>query len=77
MSTPKAIFYDLDGTLRYNDPTGRDFFISYARTNGLEFTSIDRQRSAHWEHAYWAESNDLLTDRAKFPDNSTFWKNYA
>jgi HAD superfamily hydrolase (TIGR01509 family) len=80
MPTPKAIFYDLDGTLRHNQPTGRDFFVERALQLGLTITPANRLRSARWEHAYWASSAELRADLAQFKDeheNRTFWHNYS
>jgi HAD superfamily hydrolase (TIGR01509 family) len=78
MPAPKAIFYDLDGTLRYNQPAGRDFFAEQALRLGLSITREDRLRSARWEHAYWATSNELRADLARFGDESRdFWRHYS
>jgi len=30
-----------------------------------------------WEHYYWANSNDLLIDEAKYPERDAFWLNYG
>lgn len=78
MPTPKAIFYDLDGTLRHSQPAGRDVFIAQAIQLGLTITDEDRRRSARWEHAYWARSAELATDLARFKEeDSDFWRNYS
>ncbi|MDX9992606.1 MAG: HAD family hydrolase [Anaerolineales bacterium] len=78
MPTPKAIFYDLDGTLRKNQPAGRDLFAEHAIRLGLEIVPEDCLRSARWEHAYWASSEDLRADLACFGDGDpAFWRNYS
>ncbi len=76
--TIKAIFYDLDGTLRLNDPSGRIVFADFAQTLGVQSDSSVRQRAAVWEHAYFAESPELVSDRENFRDDSpAFWLNYS
>jgi HAD superfamily hydrolase (TIGR01549 family) len=78
MPTPKAIFYDLDGTLRNSQPAGRDLFAEHAIHLGLEITPEDRLRSARWEHAYWASSADLRADIDRYEkENQAFWRNYS
>ncbi|MCK6539683.1 MAG: hypothetical protein L6Q26_06460, partial [Anaerolineales bacterium] len=55
----KAIFFDLDGTLRHSVPAGGDVFNEYVIALGLRLNEEDRLRAARWEHLYWANSPDL------------------
>ncbi len=73
----KAVFFDLDGTLRHNLPSGGEFFADYAIQLGLPATSEDRLRAMRWEHFYWANSPDLLADRRAYPDDGLFWSMYS
>ncbi len=74
----KAIFFDLDGTLRHNLPSGGEVFANYAAQLGLHLNHEDRTRAIRWEHLYWASSADLKDDLKKYPgENSDFWLNYA
>jgi len=74
----KAIFYDLDGTLRMSVPLGRDAFLEHAAALGLELAAGTRQRVAIWEHRYFAESPEIISDREIFRDDSrAFWTNYG
>ncbi len=74
----KAVFYDLDGTLRANIPSGHDAFLEKAADLGLELVVGVRQRVAIWEHRYFAESPELISDRETFRDDSrAFWTNYG
>jgi putative hydrolase of the HAD superfamily len=73
----RAIFYDLDGTLRFNNPSGRDFFADRAAELGLSITPADRLRNARWEHSYWAASDELRHDRLSNPDGKSFWRSYG
>ncbi len=70
----RAIFFDLDGTLRHNLPSGSVFFAEQAIRLGLHATSEDRLRAMRWEHYYWANSPELLADRrTHLPDEGRFW----
>lgn len=73
----KAIFFDLDGTLRHNLPSGGEFFADYAIQLGLRATAEDRLRALRWEHFYWANSPDLKADRKAYPDDKIFWGMYS
>lgn len=73
----RAIFFDLDGTLRFNRPSGRDYFMDYAATLGVQTSHDQRALVWRWEHYYWANSSDLLKDEAKYPDREAFWLNYG
>jgi HAD superfamily hydrolase (TIGR01549 family) len=74
----KAIFYDLDGTLRTSVPVGRVAFAAQAAALGLEISAETLQRAALWEHRYFAESPELVSDRAAFHDDSrAFWTTYG
>ena len=73
----RAIFYDLDGTLRMNVPSGWQSFTEYAGQFGLHFLPENRLRAARWEHYYFAESPELHEDEAAFPEQPSFWANYG
>lgn len=74
----RAIFYDLDGTLRASIPSGRVVFAEQAAALGLSTNPETRRRAAIWEHLYFAESPELIRDRAEFQDESgAFWLNYC
>jgi HAD superfamily hydrolase (TIGR01549 family) len=73
----KAVFFDLDGTLRHSLPSGGEFFAEYAIELGLNATPNDRLRALRWEHFYWANSPQLKADRLAHPDDKDFWNLYA
>lgn len=81
MSLPngvKAIFFDLDGTLRHSVPSGGDVFSEYARSLGLHINPEDRIRAVRWEHLYWASSADLRDDLlAHSGETEKFWIEYS
>lgn len=74
----KAIFFDLDGTLRHSVPSGGDVFSDYAVSLGLHVNSEDRIRAVRWEHLYWASSADLRDDLlAHSGETEKFWIEYS
>jgi HAD superfamily hydrolase (TIGR01549 family) len=76
--TIKAVFFDLDGTLRHSVPAGGDVFTDYVRTLGMRITHEDRIRAMRWEHLYWANSVDLRDDLlAHSGETEKFWIEYS
>jgi putative hydrolase of the HAD superfamily len=76
--TVKAVFFDLDGTLRHSVPSGGDVFTDYIQTLGMRITDEDRIRAMRWEHLYWASSADLRDDLvAHSADTEKFWIEYS
>jgi len=74
----KAIFFDLDGTLRHSVPEGGEVFSAYVAALGLRVNHEDLLRAARWEHLYWASSADLRDDLlAHSADTEKFWVEYS
>ncbi len=74
----KAVFFDLDGTLRHSVPSGADVFTDYVITLGLQVDIEARLRAARWEHLYWASSTDLRDDLlAHSGETENFWIEYS
>jgi putative hydrolase of the HAD superfamily len=74
----KAIFFDLDGTLRHSVPSGGEVFTDYVLTLGLHVNEEDRRRALRWEHFYWASSEDLRNDLlAHSAETENFWIEYS
>lgn len=74
----KAIFFDLDGTLRHSVPSGADVFTNYVMTLGLQVDNEARLRAIRWEHLYWASSVDLRDDLlAHSGATENFWIEYS
>ena len=74
----KAIFFDLDGTLRHSVPSGGEVFTDYVITLGLLVNEEARLRAMRWEHLYWASSVDLRDDLlAHSFDTENFWIEYS
>src|SRR5690349_5679992 len=74
----KAIFFDLDGTLRHSIPSGGEVFTDYVKTMGLQVTEEARLGALRWEHFYWANSVDLRDDLlAHSGETEKFWIEYS
>jgi len=74
----KAIFFDLDGTLRHNVPSGGEVFTDYVTALGLHVDDEARLRAMRWEHFYWASSVDLRDDLlAHSGETEKFWIEYS
>ena len=74
----KAIFFDLDGTLRHSVPSGGEIFTNYVTTLGLQVDEEARLRALRWEHFYWASSVDLRNDLlAHSAETENFWIEYS
>jgi FMN phosphatase YigB (HAD superfamily) len=74
----KAIFFDLDGTLRHSVPSGGDVFTQYAISLGLNANGEDAIRALRREHLYWANSADLRDDLlAHSGETDSFWIEYS
>lgn len=75
--TIKAIFYDLDGTLRVNLPAGWRVFSDYALELGTPVTEESLLKTGRWVHYYFAESAELHADKRAFSDARSFWENFS
>jgi HAD superfamily hydrolase (TIGR01662 family) len=74
----KAVFFDLDGTLRHSVPSGGEVFTDYVVTLGLAVNDEARLRALRWEHLYWASSVDLRDDLlAHAGETENFWIEYS
>jgi HAD superfamily hydrolase (TIGR01509 family) len=76
----KAIFFDLDGTLRHSDPSSMETFYRFAAEAGFVTTPQQQLLGERWVNVYWAESQELQQDLARFGpwhDNGEFWINHA
>jgi len=77
MKNIKAILFDLDGTLRYNIPTGDQVFEKYALGLGLSISREDQTRAQRWEHYYFASSPEIREDIEEYKDRDAFWINFS
>ena len=72
----KAIFFDLDGTLRIPTPSPTQAFVDFARTQQIEIDETAVRRVKIWSHRYWGQ-DQLLLDEMKSLGEDAFWINYS
>ncbi len=72
----RAVFFDLDGTLRIPKPNPTEAFIHFARSLGIEISSADERHVKRWAHQYWGQETLVQQDMIQF-DTDTFWINYS
>jgi putative hydrolase of the HAD superfamily len=72
-----TIAFDLDDTLRHNQPDAQTVFHDHAATLGT-FGREERRNAQRWAHQYWANSEDLLSDIDSLTyETEAFWVNYG
>lgn len=77
-STLRAVFFDLDDTLRVSQPHPNDAFTAFVEEQGVPLSEQDRKESFRWGHSYWANSTTLLDDYEKHQGyEDPFWQNYT
>ncbi|MCP5095639.1 MAG: HAD family hydrolase [Chloroflexi bacterium] len=72
----KAVFFDLDGTLRIATPSPPAAFIHYARTLDIQINSVTERHVKLWAHEYWGQESLVQHDLSRF-DHDEFWFNYS
>jgi FMN phosphatase YigB (HAD superfamily) len=74
----EAVLFDLDGTLRHNQPNGYSTLIEYLAELGYPLPD-DIVRAGHrWTHRYWSISPDLKEDLEEFAgENRGFWARHT
>ncbi|NJN55397.1 MAG: HAD family hydrolase [Anaerolineae bacterium] len=72
----KAIFFDLDGTLRIPSPGPTAAFIHFARSLNIEIPASVEHRVKVWAHEYWGHETLVKQDMAQY-DMDGFWVNYS
>lgn len=72
----KAVFFDLDGTLRIPSPGPTAAFIHFARTLDIDIPPPLERRVKVWAHEYWGQDQLVKQDMDRF-DVDEFWINYS
>lgn len=73
-----AILFDLDGTLRHNEPEGFLMYVEYLTELGHTLTAEQRAHGERWTHYYWSVAPELQDDiEAYGPDSPEFWAKYS
>jgi putative hydrolase of the HAD superfamily len=78
MSSILAVLFDLDGTLRHNQPSSFETFIEYLDEIGYHLSLAQIQHGERWNHYYWAVSPNLRADLDEFGgETADFWMRHA
>lgn len=78
MSALLAVLFDLDGTLRHNQPSSFETFIEYLQELGQPLSLAQIQHGERWNHYYWAVSPNLKADLEAFGgETEEFWIRHA
>ena len=72
----RAVFFDLDGTLRIPKPNPTEAFIEFARSLGVKVSLKNEQHVKRWAHKYWGQESLVQQDMVQF-DTDSFWINYS
>jgi len=73
----RAIFFDLDGTLRRNEPAPEKVIFDLAVKLGAPDSLENRRQALRWVHYYWAQSAEMLRDEETYKEaEEEFWRNY-
>ena len=78
MTSPiNTVLFDLDGTLRHNEPNGFETFVGFLAELGYPLSS-ERVKAGHrWVHYYWSVSPELLADMRELGDDTPeFWRRH-
>ena len=59
----KAVFFDLDGTIRIPTPSPTDAFVQFARSLNIKISSTAEKRVKLWAHHYWGQER---TGKARY-----------
>jgi len=81
----RAVLFDLDGTLRFNRPSGVEAFFQFTSELGLSFCAEKeaRRKVERWTHSFWSgkppySAGGKLSGFARQPDSpGEFWLNYT
>lgn len=72
------MLFDLDGTLRFSQPSPNDTFYDQAMQLGAPGSIEHRRRGIRWMHSYWAQSAEMLEDLKAFGGpTDDFWTHFA
>ncbi|GAB4474858.1 MAG: hypothetical protein Kow00124_15280 [Anaerolineae bacterium] len=70
------MLFDLDGTLRLNSPGSHEMALRIIAALGHQIDEETHRAIIRWEHAYWADRDQVLHDKQRCPDPLCFWSSY-
>jgi len=72
-----AVLFDLDGTLRFNQPSSSELLFNFLAQKGCTVSGQQQRTLQRWTHYYWAQSPELLQDLEEFQyREEAFWINF-
>ncbi|MGF1506756.1 MAG: HAD family hydrolase, partial [Anaerolineae bacterium] len=75
MDDIRAIFFDLDGTLRRVKPTSQEALLAHADDLGYTVPNKGRRDAILWSHSYWADARGVQADLQQLGGRA-FWEAY-
>lgn len=70
--------FDLDGTLRFSNPSYVQFFLDYAVHLGVEDSPQRRHAAIRWVNHYWSQPEYLKRNLRLYNErNEEFWNDYS
>ncbi|MBN1965455.1 MAG: HAD family hydrolase [Anaerolineae bacterium] len=71
----KAVFFDLDGTLKLSTPSGVDALVGYMGDLGMPIDEDARRAAYRFSHEYWSDRDRVEDDMESLGPDS-FWEKY-
>jgi putative hydrolase of the HAD superfamily len=73
-----TVLFDLDGTLRHNQPNGYAIFVEFLTELGFALTPEQVLAGHRWTHYYWSVAPELQADMREFGgEGAAFWTRYT
>lgn len=73
----QLVLFDLDGTLRHNEPDANTALFDAAVALGAPDSTENRRSASRWAHYYWAHSPEFHEDILEYPEMEiSFWNQY-
>ncbi len=72
----KAVFFDLDGTIRENSPSAVELIRITAESHGIMLDADDIRGMVRGGHAFWGDQERVKTLRYSIDDDRIFWKEF-
>lgn len=74
----EAVLFDLDGTLRHNEPSGMNAMVGFMAELGVVVSPEQRRQAQSFSHYYWSISPALKEDTQQFGmDTPAFWVRHS
>ena len=71
----RAVLFDLDGTLKFNRPSGTEAFVQFSAELGLSICADARRKVERWTHSFWSGKHSGFARMSN--DADAFWLDYT